>query len=69
MLAAQAVTLDKFGPFSPWFIETMPPSIFTSADGMKNGEILFTPFSKYVIEFFSIFGKPPMPAAELTPNL
>ena len=47
----------------------MPPSIFTSADGMKNGEILFTPFSKYVIEFFSIFGKPPMPAAELTPNL
>ena len=45
-----------------------PPSIFTSADGTKNGEILRGPRSKQILEFFSIFGKPPIPAAELIPN-
>ena len=47
---------------------TNPPNIFTSAEGIKNGDIFLGPFSKHILEFFSMLGKPPIPAAELTPN-
>ena len=66
--AAHAVTLDKLGPLKPCAIDTIPPSILTSADGIKKGEILLGPFVEHTIAFFSIFGSPPIPEAELTPN-
>ena len=36
---------------------------------MKKGEILLGPFVSQTTEFFSIFGNPPIPEAEATPNL
>jgi hypothetical protein len=39
------------------------------AEGIKNGDILLGPLSFKIIEFLSIAGNPPIPEAELTPNL
>ena len=67
--AAHAVTDERFGPFKPYSIDTIPPSILISAEGIKNGEILRGPALFTITEFFSITIKPPIPEAELTPNV
>ncbi|WP_289306096.1 beta-ketoacyl synthase N-terminal-like domain-containing protein, partial [Campylobacter jejuni] len=38
-------------------MEIKPPNIFTSAEGMKKGEILRGPRSEQIMEFFSMLGK------------
>ena len=43
--------------------------MLTSADGIKNGEILLGPLVWQTTELFSIAGNPPIPDALLTPNL
>ena len=41
----------------------------TREEGMKKGEILLGPLVSQTTEFFSIFGNPPIPEADATPNL
>ena len=66
--AAHAVTHDKLGPLIPWSIEINPPNILTNDEGIKNGEIRLGPRFSQIMEFFSIFGSPPIPEAEEIPN-
>jgi len=43
--------------------------MLTNDEGIKNGEIRLGPLFSQTMEFFSIFGKPPIPDADTIPHL
>ncbi len=58
-----AVTVARFGPFSPYLIEMFPAASFTMRPVMKNGEMTrgLLPLSTNSRCVFSISGRPPIP--------
>src|SRR5713101_6602483 len=63
----QAVTIARFGPFSPCMIDRFPEIMLMIVLGMKNGEILRGPPFSTSLCVSSIIGRPPMPEPILTP--
>ena len=47
VLVVQAVTIPKFGPVSPFMIETCPEIMLMMLAGTKNGEMRRGPFSSH----------------------
>src|SRR5688572_18563484 len=66
--AVHAVQVARLGPFAPNRIETWPDARLMMADGMKKGEILRGPPSRYEMCSRSIVVKPPMPEPMKTPT-
>ena len=64
-----AVTIAKFGPLRPNFIDMFPETMLIIEEGTKNGEILLGPFSLKRSAVFSIVVRPPIPAPMATPIL
>ena len=63
----QAVATAELGPLAPVRMEMWPLAKLTMAAGMKNGEILDGPPSRYFLCSRSIASKPPMPLPMKTP--
>src|SRR5215831_18006783 len=57
-----------FGPLAPKRIDTSPAARLMMADGMKSGEILRGPPSRYALCSRSIVVNPPIPDAMSTPT-
>src|SRR5437867_10709472 len=66
--AEHAVHVEELGPFAPKRIDTWPAARLMMADGMKKGEILRGPPSRYARCSRSIVVNPPMPDAMNTPT-
>ncbi len=63
----QAVTIARFGPWKPKWIETCPEIMLMIDAGTKNGEIRRGPRAAYSICVSSIIGNPPMPEPTMQP--
>ena len=63
-----AVTVERFGPFSPYLIEMLPAASLTMSPVMKKGEMTFGLLSDstYFLCVSSIRGRPPMPEPTTT---
>src|SRR5690606_40349669 len=57
----QAVTIERFGPLSPYMIDSWPEIMLMIEPGTKNGDMRRTPRLRYSAWVSSIRGSPPMP--------
>ena len=63
----QAVTMARFGPWKPKWIDTCPEIMLMIEAGTKNGEMRRGPRSRYSPSVCSIIGSPPMPEPTMQP--